>query len=276
MLIRKELGDLPRGRPHPFYMRDEVERWESRSPLWKEGGWFLVADEYVPDEVAVWRYHKAIPPLVPPRWLIPLEAEEIPDLPSPEIEVFQEIIPGRSPKTLVGRPVWRLSLRLTDELEWQTSLILLPPALEEPLHLSLALDERFFAGILLMRALRKALMEKGLTQVIFWTRPASHLLEVSPHLPEAGLEENLIQLTTYATSAILGGSSYIYIPAIRPGDSHAERWSRNISHILRHEVPYVATTPDPLAGSFFLEVETDRLAKQLVFISHDRDAAGLG
>jgi len=125
------------------------------------------------------------------------------------------------------------------------------------------LDERFFHSILLLRSLGKFMQENGLPNVQFWVQPAAHLLEISPNLPGAGKEENLIRLTTYALSGILGGASYIYIPAIDREGPHAVRWSRNISHILRYEVAHLFTTPDPLSGSFYIEAETDRLAAAL-------------
>ncbi len=262
-LIEKELGELPQGRPYPFYLRDDVMQWEACTPLWKESGWQLVSDEYVPEEVAIWRYHPPLPQKLPPKWFIPLEAHDVPVPPSPEIEIYRELLPGSLHPPFTGIPVWHLPLRVTPELQWENPHILRNLTLQKSGHLSIALDERFFVSILLLRALRKALQEKGFFEVTIWARPASHLLEVSPHLPQAGHEENLIRLTTYAMSAIMGGSTYIYIPAIRGQGPHAERWSRNISHILRYEVPYLFTTPDPLAGSFFIEAETHRLAQEL-------------
>lgn len=262
-LIERELGELPQGRPHPFYMRDDVVQWETCTPLWKEPGWKLVSDEYVPGEVAIWRYHRPLPQKLPSKWFIPLEAQEAPAPPSPEIEIYREVLPGALHQPLTSIPVWHLPLKLTHDLEWENPQTLQNLSLQKPMHLSVILDERFFVSILLMRSLRKALQEKGFFEVAVWARPASHLLEVSSHLPEASHEENLIRLTTYAMSAIMGGSSYIYIPAIKGQGFHAERWSRNISHILRYEVPYLFTTPDPLAGSFFIEAETNRLAQEL-------------
>jgi len=263
-LIEKELGTFPQGRPHPFYRQEDVKGWEDRAPLWQESGWTLVSDYYVPEEVGIWRYQEPLPQPLPPKWFIPLESPPLPALPDPAIEAFQEVAVGEAPSALVGRPVWYLPLRLTNDLQWENASILRLLPRQAPLHLSLTLDERFFTSILLLRALRKALQEKGFAQVNFWAKPASTLLDISPNLPAAGKEENLIRLTTYVLSAILGGAGYIYVPAIEKGDAHAERWSRNISHILRYEVAYLFTTPDPLAGSFFMEAETDRLSEELM------------
>ncbi len=260
-LIEKELGSFPQGRPHPFYMKDDVAQWEACAPLWKETGWQLVSDEYVPEEVNVWRYHEPLPQTLPPKWLIPLGATET-TIP-PQVEVYREVLLENAHSSFSGTPVWHLPLRLTNELEWENPHILQTLPYQEVLHLSVVLDERFFVSVLLLRALRKALQDKAAVRVVFWASPAKHLLEVSPHLPGAGHEENLIRLTTYALSAIVGGSSYVYIPAIQAQKEHAERWSRNISHILRHEVPYLFSTPDPLSGSFFIESETNRLVQAL-------------
>ena len=238
-------------------------QWELCKPLWKESGWQLVSDEYVPEEVAIWRYHQPLPQKLPPKWLIPLEAQDTPVPPAAEVEIYQQVLPGEFQRPFIGTPVWHLPLKLTPDLEWENPHILQNLPLQQPMHLSVTLDERFFVSILLLRALRKALQEKGGGEVIIWVSPAPHLLEVSPHLPQAGHEENLIRLTTYAMSAVMGGCAYIYIPAIRVQGPHAGRWSRNISHILRYEVPYLFTTPDPLAGSFFIEAETHRLAQEL-------------
>ena len=244
-------------------MRDDVEGWETRQPLWQETGWTLVSDLYIPDEVGVWRYAEPVPQPPPPTWLIPVGAALPAGRPGPEVEIFHEVPAEKGPSVVMGTAVWALPLRLTPELTWEgtESLHALPPT--QPLHVSLTLNERFFHSILLLRALRKALQENGLRNVRFWVQPAAHLLEISPNLPGAGKEENLIRLTTCALSGILGGASYVYIPAIERGDPHAERWSRNISHILRYEVAYLFTTPDPLSGSFYIEAETDRLAAVL-------------
>lgn len=244
-------------------MRDDVEGWETRQPLWQETGWTLVSDLYVPDEVGVWRYAEPVPQPPPPTWLIPAGAALPAGRPGTEVVIYHEVPAEKGPSGVIGTAVWALPLCLTAELSWEgtESLHALPPA--QPLHVSLTLNERFFHSILLLRALRKALQENGLRDVRFWVRPAAHLLEISPNLPGAGKEENLIRLTTYALSGILGGASYVYIPAIERGDPHAERWSRNISHILRYEVAYLLTTPDPLSGSFYIEAETDRLAAAL-------------
>ena len=262
-LIEKEIGSLPQGRPLPFYMRDDVKGWETRQPLWQEAGWTLVSDLYIPDEVGVWRYAEPLPQPLPRTWFIPARAALPAARPGPEIEIFHEVPVEEGPSMVMGTAVWALPLRLTTELTWEgaESLKALPPI--QPLHISLTLNEQFFHSILLLRSLRNALAGKGLHEVRLWAQPAAHLLEISPNLPGAGKEENLVRLTTYALSGILGGASYIYIPAIDRANPHAERWSRNISHILRYEVAYLFTTPDPLSGSFYIEAETDRLATEL-------------
>jgi len=256
-LIQKELGHIPEGRPLSLYMRSDVLDWEAHQPLWQEAGWALVSDWYVPEEIAVWRYSGVLPKDPPPRWFVPLEYP-LSGPPSALDGLYIEHQIGQQ-RSAHGLPVWHLPLQLTNELEIRTQGPLKYLPTEQPLHLSLTLDGRFFVNILLLRSLRKALYHGGMREVIFWAKPADTLLAVSEQLPGAGPEENLIRLTTYALSAVLGGAKFVYIPAIQPGDLHAERWSRSISHILQYEIPHLSTVSDPLAGSFFLEAETERL-----------------
>ncbi len=259
-LIQKELGHLPSGLPKPFYQRADVPYWAEGRFLPGPGGWKLVSDIHIPDEVDVWHYTPTMPQPVSSVWYI---TEPLPgEVPA---HVTAYVASPLTAQPSLGIPVWRVSLRLLDDLtiEGLPAISPLKAHLHQPLHLCLILDDGFFRNILLIRSLRKALQQTGLSNVTIWTEPDTKLLEIDENLPGASEEENLIRLATYAFSAVLAGSQYLYLPAIRPADVHAARWSRAISHILRYEVADLWNLADPLAGSFYLEAETDRLAQAI-------------
>lgn len=256
-LIEKELGGPPpAGLPQPFYMRADVPEWETLSPLSIPSGWALVAERFIPDEVGVWLYdarfieegHRAR------EWII---AEEPSLLPSWG-RGYQLVPLGTSPvERLI--PVWEVPLQLSPDLEVAGGPLSLPP--DGVLHIAVRLDQRVLHNVLLLRALRLALLPRSVT---LWAWPKPTLYEPSGLLPTEGPEENLIRATLYALGSVLGGAQYLYIPPILvPEDVHAARWSRAISHILRYEVAYLYETSDPLAGSFYLEAESHRIAEHI-------------
>lgn len=259
-LLRKELREVPSGLPKPFYQKSDAPNWAKGEKLPFVASWKLVSDMYIPSEVDVWRYAPPIPQPAPPIWYISTPSPaRVPD------SVTAYVVTPLTDRPSLGIPIWQMPLRLTEDLrlEGLADLKALRPHLGNPLHLQLTLGDAFFGNILLIRSLKKALLQTTQTEILLWTEPDRTLLEIDTSLPGASLEENLIRLTTYAFSAVLGGGQYIYLPAIRAEDAHAQRWSRAISHILRYEVADLWGLPDPLAGSFYLEAESNRIAEQI-------------
>lgn len=256
-LIEKELGGPPpAGLPQPFYMRSDVPAWENLAPLPIPSGWTLVAERFLPDEVGVWLYDARFieEGQAAPAWII---AEVPPTLPSWG-QGYQLLSLGASPiEGLI--PVWEVPFQLSPDLAVEGKPLSLPQ--DETLHIAVRLDQRVLHSVLLLRALRLALLPRA---VKIWAWPKATLYEPSGLLPTEGPEENLIRATLYALGSLLGGAQYLYIPPIlSPEDGHAARWSRAISHILRYEVAYLYETSDPLAGSFYIEAESRRIAEHI-------------
>lgn len=256
--IEKELGSFPEGeKPAPFYLLEDVPDWAERKPLLDTPGWQLIAERFVPGEVEIWLYRPEYlqEGLSAQNWL--LEAGvSLPSIP-PGVTVYQ--LTEGTPVAEPAIPVWKLSFRLTDTLELQGEAFSLPA--EGPLHVALEGDVRPFCTALLFRALRQALAPRV---VHVWAWPTTTLYQPTGLLPHEGPEENLIRATLFALGALWGTAQALYVPPISSAeDTHASRWSRNISLLLRYEVAYLAKQADPLAGSFYIEAETARLAQAL-------------
>jgi hypothetical protein len=258
--IVKEIdADRLGGKPRPFYVRSDVEEWESLSPLPIQAGWSLVAERFVPEEVAVWLYDERFleEGKGADAWLIPSGVS----VEAPSKQVLYRLCSIGDDERRQGQPVWELPLTLTDDLQLHGQEALQALPLEKATHLALRLDQRLFLGAILLRAVRLAWLPHP---VQLWALPVEGLYRSTGKLPEEGIEENLVRATLYALGALMGGAQFLYVPPISDAvDSHAARWSRNISHLLRYEVGYLNTEPDPLAGSFYIETEARRLAREL-------------
>lgn len=254
-LIERELkAPLPAGRPLPFYMEKDVPDWAELMPLPFSARWGLVAERFIPEEVDVWWYdprflsegEKAS------RWLVVQQP-----LPEPPLGVEMYVL-SRYDRPSRGIPVWELPIRIDDSLEVVVDRPF-PPMMREGDAMALLLDQRVLYNAILVRAVRIAFSPSAV-----WALPVETLYMPTGMLPEEGPEENLIRATLYAMGAILGGTQWVYIPPIGdPTDPHVARWSRSISHILRHEVAHLAQEADPLAGSYYVEAESRRLAATL-------------
>ncbi len=79
-----------------------------------------------------------------------------------------------------------------------------------------------------------------------------------PHL-------NMLRATTEAMTAVLGGCDALtvrpYDASIRPSDAFGQRIARNTQLVLRHEA-HLDKVTDPAAGSYYIELLTDKLARQ--------------
>ncbi|MCX7607311.1 MAG: methylmalonyl-CoA mutase family protein [Bacteroidia bacterium] len=258
-LIEKELGTPVReGLPLPFYTMEELPSWKSLSPLPTPTGWKLIAERYVPDEIDIWLFDARFEAegARAKEWL--LVGDNLPTAYPPGTTLYQ-LWQEETPSPIMGNRVWELPFFLTSDLRVEGQWPAIPS--EGELHLAIRLDQRVLISVLLMRALRLALWPRP---TFLWALPASTLYDSTGSLSQEGPEENLIRATLYALGAILGGAHAVYIPPIHSAeDSHAARWSRNISHLLRHEVAHLYSTADPLAGSFYIETESRRLAAHL-------------
>ncbi len=257
--IEKELGYFPEGgRPAPFYLSEDVPDWPAKKPLLDEPGWQLIAERFIPGEVEIWLYRPEYleEGLAAQTWLLE-PAMSLSSPPPLGVKVYQ--LTEGSPVAAPATAVWMLPFRLTDTLEIEGEGFSLPA--EGPLHLALKGDVRLFPTALLFRALRQALAPRP---VYLWAWPADTLYRPSGQLPYEGPEENLVRATLFALGALCGTAQALYLPPITSAeDPHAARWSRNVSLLLRHEVPHFAAQPDPLAGSFYIETETARIAQAL-------------
>lgn len=73
---------------------------------------------------------------------------------------------------------------------------------------------------------------------------------------------NMIAASTKALAAICGGVDRLIIATpSQPADSFGRRISRNVHHLLRYETR-LEEVQDPVAGSFYIESLTSRLAKE--------------
>jgi methylmalonyl-CoA mutase len=127
---------------------------------------------------------------------------------------------------------------------------------------ALFIGTNYFASLAQVRALR-----------ILWANLASayslenQQIEIEVHLaPDAHKEnpnDNMIQASTQAMSAALGGADRILIPpsGATQGDIFFQnRIARNVQHLLKMEA-YLDRVVDPAKGSYFIENLTERIAE---------------
>ena len=77
---------------------------------------------------------------------------------------------------------------------------------------------------------------------------------------ETAVETNILRNTTQGISAVLGGANALLVQAHSPENRRfSGRIARNIQLILQHE-SYLDQVADPTAGSYFLEIFTQKMA----------------
>lgn len=79
--------------------------------------------------------------------------------------------------------------------------------------------------------------------------------------------QNLIQFTSQAMSAVIGGVYSLRLPAsddydLRDGSANRKRLSRNIQSLIQME-SFMGNVLDPSAGSYYIESLTDEISKQV-------------
>ena len=118
----------------------------------------------------------------------------------------------------------------------------------------LNIGTNYFAEISKIRALRELLAIFWKEQGIVLPTSAFHIIAVSPPWEYADLSphSNLIESTTTAMSAIIGGCNSLLLEPIDSKSELEVRILRNISSILADEA-YFDKVDDPLAGSYYVE-----------------------
>jgi methylmalonyl-CoA mutase len=88
---------------------------------------------------------------------------------------------------------------------------------------------------------------------------------------------NMLRATTEAMAATVGGCDTLsvrpYDAALQPPDAFGQRIARNTQLVLRHEA-HTDQVADPAAGSYYVEILTDRLAQQAWEQFQDLEAGG--
>ncbi|MTI41692.1 methylmalonyl-CoA mutase family protein [Fulvivirga lutimaris] len=72
---------------------------------------------------------------------------------------------------------------------------------------------------------------------------------------------NMLKGSTAALSSILGGCDLLEVEPELKDNSQSVRIARNVSNVLKEE-SYLSKTADPVAGSYYLESLTDKIAKE--------------
>jgi methylmalonyl-CoA mutase len=133
-----------------------------------------------------------------------------------------------------------------------------PAAAVKSMHFTLGIGKSYFVEIAKLRAFK-----------LLW---AQMLLkhDIAPFLPYISVRfahstygtdrhDNLINASTMAMSAVLGGCSHLVVTPIGTSSSD-RRLSRNVQLILKHESGFDMVA-DPAAGSYYIEKITDMLVK---------------
>jgi methylmalonyl-CoA mutase len=128
-----------------------------------------------------------------------------------------------------------------------------------------AIGKNYFLEIAKLRAFRflwKKICEVYNTDFNSFTTPL-HCITSKHYFNEEDVNKNILQHTTEAMSAILGGCDSISIlPFDGKEDSEfSSRISRNISHLLKKEA-YFDKVVDPAGGSYYIENTTQQLIEQ--------------
>ena len=137
----------------------------------------------------------------------------------------------------------------------------------ERLHFIVPVGVSYFMSIAEFRALRMLfarLVEAYAPEVKEAGRAFLHAEGSRRHLTAYDHHVNLLRNTTEAAAALIGGCDTLGLPPHdapfgRP-DAFSHRMARNAPLILKHEA-YLDRVVDPAAGSYYLEVLTDSLAR---------------
>ena len=147
------------------------------------------------------------------------------------------------------------------------------------MHVSVPISSSYFAEIARLRALRMLwpLVLQGFTSEaapdqipIDAETSGRNMAALDPHM-------NLLRTTTEAASAAIGGADVVAVhpfdDAARTPNEFSYRLARSVQLILRHEA-HLDKVVDPAAGSFYVEVLTDVIARRAWQLFKEVEAQG--
>ena len=160
----------------------------------------------------------------------------------------------------------KIAKAANDWFENLTNLGIGAEAVANQVFFTIFIGKNYFLQIAKLRALRKFWLELQRKWGIENPQPAFIFTQfpLSEQSPDANT--NLIQSTTQAMSAIIGG---IDVLTVLPSDKTSEeakpsdfsrRMARNVQHILKME-SHFDWVADPAAGSYFIEGLTEKLLR---------------
>lgn len=132
------------------------------------------------------------------------------------------------------------------------------------LQLNYALSNNYFFEIANLRALRMLIL--GMAREYGVSKPKVFIHASTTVRPDkSNPETNMISNTTQAMLGILGGCDSLSITphnlGVEPISDFSQRIARNVSNLLREE-SYFDKVADPVAGSYYIETLTHKIAKQ--------------
>ncbi|MGQ9863739.1 MAG: methylmalonyl-CoA mutase family protein [Bacteroidia bacterium] len=248
----------------PYYTRQDVPDWPHCQPLFHQKNWYIaqpfddetLARKAVAEGVEVMLLEGNF------SWDFAREKRVIlaPDA-APELRTYYPNSyvlskwgePAPSQDYVLMAPEVFSPLPLL--VKWLKEKVQLAEKMPSAILFSLTAD--FFASIALLRAFHLLMKHNCIPRLNIWSQPNPIFLAHEQQ------EDNLLFLTTFALSAVLGGSQVLFLPPYQtPRNADAYRLSRNIGHILKYEVPYLAPVEDPLHGSFYVENFTQALYQE--------------
>jgi methylmalonyl-CoA mutase len=139
-----------------------------------------------------------------------------------------------------------------------------PDEISQRLFFTASIGKNYFLQIAKLRALRKFWLEVQQKWGVANPVPAFVFAQYPLSLQSPDANTNLIQATTQAMSAVVGGvESLTVMPSdMTSGDAQptdfSRRMARNVQHILKME-SHFDWVADPAAGSYFIESLTEKL-----------------
>jgi len=125
------------------------------------------------------------------------------------------------------------------------------------IDLNVNIGKSYFLNIAKLRAIH--LIVKNLMKIYSQSGEASHNISSDEN-------HNLIQFTSQAMSAVIGGVDSLRIPAsddfgLNQGSTFRKRLSRNTQSLMQME-SFMANVLDPSAGSYYIESLTEQISEQ--------------
>jgi methylmalonyl-CoA mutase len=136
-----------------------------------------------------------------------------------------------------------------------------PSRLAKQIHFSFFVDKSYLASIAKLRAFKlmfvDVLKQHGLEEELPFIS-----VEFAPEAYGSDEQDNLINATTMAMSAVIGGANHL---VVRPGSdtTTAKRLARNVQLILKHESS-LHKIADPALGSYYIESLTSKLVNYCI------------